>query len=241
MELTPPGSRTITVVLARTQLHSVQAIKTDKVGNFLELDTDKYEPPSRHNKKGKKKGSNQKYKKGPDEKGKFKTFRILFHEQSPNKNDNEEQDLDSSDGDFGVIKKYMNVEEEGLISLHFRHFGLDQSRTRVRANVNKIDSFIKKRRQKLLVKENATLPWQGILCLIFGVVGLLLTLLIGQFWDETPKRQGGPGARRTGPSTTISNNRRTGVGSSSSSSTKPSFFYDSGRPSKYPPGYQKKY
>lgn len=230
LEMTPPGSRTITVVFSRTQLHSAQAIKTNGVGNFLEIDTDKYEPPRKH--KGKK-YSNKYNKKGPDEQGKYRTYRIKFHVVSPESNERTEED--TPDGDFEPVKKFMNREEDGTYSLHMRHFGLSQSRTRVRANVNKVESYIKKRRQKLLLKENATLPWQGILCLVFGLMGFLLSLLIGQFWDEAPKRQGGPGARRSGaagarPSTTAGKN-------------KPTFVYDSGRPSKYPSGYQyqKKY
>ncbi|KAG7357276.1 hypothetical protein IV203_001964 [Nitzschia inconspicua] len=225
LELTPPGSRTITVTFARTQLHSAQAIKTDSSGNFLEIDNDKYEPPRKN--KGKSYGVNKYNKKGPDEQGRYRTYRIKFSESSPESTERTEED--APDGNFGPVKKYLNQEEDGTYSLHMRHFGLSQSRTRVRANVNKVDSYIKKRRQKLLLKENATLPWQGILCLVFGLMGFLLTLLIGQFYDETPKRQGGPGARRTG----------TGV----KSVKNPTFVYDSGRPSKYPPGYQyqKKY
>jgi hypothetical protein len=228
LQVTPPGSRTITIVLARTQLHSAQAIKTDSGGAFLEIDTDKYEPPRKH--KGKQ-YSNHYNKKGPDERGRYRTYRIKFHEISPESNERTDEDV--PDGDFEPVKKFLNREEDGTYSLHMRHFGLSQSRTRVRANVNKVESYVKKRRQKLLLKENATLPWQGILCLVFGLLGFLLSLLIGQFWDETPKRQGGPGVRRSGASGTRS--------SANSGKTKPTFVYDSGRPSKYPPGYQKKY
>ena len=219
--MTPPGSRTITVIFARTQLHSAQAIKTDSYGNFLEVDTDKYEPPKR---KGKK--YNKSYnKKGPDEQGRYKSYRIKLHETTPEGSDENNEEV--QDGDFSPIKDYLQKDEEdGTYFLHFRHFGLTQSRTRVRANVNKVESYIKKRRQKLLIKENATLPWQGILCLIFGLMGFLLTLLVGQFWDESPKRQGGPGARRS-----------VGAKPVSSSKKKPTFVYDTGRPSKLPQGY----
>ena len=78
-----------------------------------------------------------------------------------------------------------------------RHFGLSQTRMRVRSNVNKVESYIKRRRQKLLLKESATLPWQGILCLVFGLVFFLLVILLGQFFEEEPRKQGGPGSRRS--------------------------------------------
>ena len=224
--MTPPGSRTITVVFARTQLHSAQAIKTDSIGTFIEIDNDKYEPPKRG--KGKK-SYNKKYSthKGPDSEGRYKTYRVKFLPESPD--DPKRTDEDAPDGDFKSVMQYLNREEDGTLSMHFRHFGLSQSRTRVRSNVNKIESYIKKRRQKLLLKESATLPWQGILCLVFGLLGFLLTILIGQFWDEPPKKQGGPGARRsTSTRTSVSNSKQ-----------KPTFVYDTGRPSKYPPGYKK--
>mmetsp|Transcript_126780 Transcript_126780/g.189134 ORF Transcript_126780/g.189134 Transcript_126780/m.189134 type:complete len:318 (+) Transcript_126780:203-1156(+) len=221
LEVTPPGTRTATVVFSRFQLHSAQPIKTDKSGNFLMIDTSKYEPPRA---KGKKKGKTGSYK-GPDEDGNYKSYSLKFREKSPDDVEKSEEDVE--DGDFSIVKKYLASDpngEEGVHVLHMRQFGLAQSRTRIRSTLNKVESYIKKRRQKLVVKESATLPWQGILCLIFGLMGVMLTLLIGQFWEEPPKRHGGPGMRRT---------------PAKSSNKKPTFVVDTGRPSKYPPGYKK--
>ncbi|KAL3906199.1 MAG: hypothetical protein SGILL_009366 [Bacillariaceae sp.] len=230
LEMTPPGRRTISVVFSRTQLQSAQAIKTDSNGNYLQVDTEKYEPPKR-GQKGKKYSYN---KKGPDEKGRYRSYRIKFHETSPEGHDENNEEVE--DGDFSPLKEWLiKDEEDGMYFMHFRHFGLTQSRTRVRANVNKVESYVKRRRQKLLIKENATLPWQGILCLIFGLMGFLLTLLVGQLWDETPKRHGGPGTRRSSAAARSSATSRSSVGSARKS--KPSFVYDSGRPSKIPQGY----
>ena len=225
LEVTPPGSRTSTVVFSRFQLHSSQAIKTDKAGNFLSIDTSKYEPPRA--KKGKKKNKSGSYK-GPDENGEYKSYSLKFRDRSPDDANKSEEDV--PDGDFGPIAQYLNDDpdgESGVQVLHMRKFGLAQSRTRVRSNMNKVESYIKKRRQKLVIKESATLPWQGILCLVFGLMGLMLTLLIGQFWDETPKKQGGPGIRRRTPAKRPSGKQN------------PRFVVDTGRPSKYPPGYKK--
>jgi hypothetical protein len=224
LELTPPGGRTNTVVFSRNQLHSSQATKTDKAGNFLEVDTSKYEPPRRDGKGKKKKYSTGSYK-GPDDKGEYKSYSIKFRMKSPD--DVEKTEDDVPDGDFSPVANYMNKEEDMYV-LHMRQFGLSHSRTRIRSMNNKIDSYLKRRRQKLIVKESANLPWQGILCLIFGLLGFMLTLLIGQFWEETPKRHGGPGTRRTPVKTKTSTRER------------PSFVVDTGRPSKYPPGYQHK-
>jgi hypothetical protein len=217
--LTPLGGRTKTVIFSRNQLHSSQATKTDKAGNFLEADTAKYSPPRRD---GKKKKYNTGSYKGPDEKGEYKSYALKFRMKSPD--DVEKTEDDVADGDFSQVLQYMHLEDD-LYVLHMRQFGLFHSATRIRSMINKIDSYLKRRRQKLIVKESANLPWQGIVCLIFGLLGLMLTLLIGQFWEETPKRQGGPGTRRTPMKT---------------SRERPKFVVDTGRPSKYPPGYQPK-
>jgi hypothetical protein len=83
-----------------------------------------------------------------------------------------------------------------------RKMNIYQSRRRVKSTVQKIDSYIKRRRHKLTVKESTPPSWQGILLLVVGIFGIVLTALIGQFSesDETPKRrQGGPGTRAQTP------------------------------------------
>ncbi len=196
LEVTPPGTSAMTVVFPREQLHSAQAIKTDKEGNYLSLDTDKYEPPERKKKKKKYKNSSKPSwnSKGPDSQGRYKTYRINFLKERP---ENETRKNALEFADFSKVEKYIMNTENDMYALHFRHFGLSQSRMRIKSGVNKVESYVRKRRQKLVVREAANLPWQGILCLVFGLVGVLLTLLIGQFYEEEPRRQGGPGARRS--------------------------------------------
>lgn len=202
-------------------MNAAQAIKTDNAGNFLSIDSSKYEPPGRN--KGKKKYKSGSYK-GPDEKGEYKSYMVKFLAQTPEGVEKTEDDV--ADGDFSTVAKYMKFDEEtNSYSLYMRQFGLTQSRTRVRSMVNKVESYVKKRRAKLVLKESSTLPWQGILCLVFGLLGVMLTLLIGQFWDEAPKKTVGPGTRRTP--------------NKQQHRQKPTFVVDTGRPSKYPPGYKK--
>ena len=237
MQLTPPGIRTQTLIFPREQLHSAQATKVDKSGKFLSVDTSKYEPPQR----GKKGKNKKKYKsgsyKGPDENGLYSSYAIKFHPESPQLPEKENSEDAIPDADFSKLEQYFERERTDaggfVYALHMRTFGLAQSRTRIRSMVNKVESYMKRRRQKLLVKESAPLPWQGLLFLIFGLLGLMLTLLIGQFWEEAPRRQGGPGARRS----TIHSPR------SPTKGKRPTFVVDTGRPSKYPPGYNynKKY
>ena len=65
-----------------------------------------------------------------------------------------------------------------------RKFRVASSRRRLRTMVQKVSSYIKRRRQKLIVKENAPPSWQGILMLVLGLVGFLLSILLGQLWEE---------------------------------------------------------
>lgn len=222
----------MTVVFPREQLHSAQAIKTDKEGNFLSIDTDKYEPPQ------KRKTKKKKYKqhktgwsnKGPDELGRYKTYRMNFLKENP-ESINSGYKKDTLDyADFSEVRDYITISENDMFSIHFRHFSLSQSRMRVRSGINKVESYVKRRRQKLLIKESANLPWQGILCMVFGLVGTLLTLLVGQFWEEAPRRQGGPGTRRSHQKAKSSYRSTT-----NSVKRKPS------RPTKSTTGYHKNY
>lgn len=200
---------------------SAHAIKCDKSGNFISFDTSKYEPPNR-----KKKGKKSPYSyKGPDENGEYRSYGLKFKiSTAGDEQESSSDDEKVPDGDFTSVKNYLSLEEDGQhYMLYMRQFGLAQSRTRIRSNINKVESYVRKRRQKLVLKESATLAWQGIVCLVFGLLGIMLTLLVGQFWDEPPKRHGGPGARRSIPK----------------KQEQPKFFVDTGRPSKYPPGYKK--
>jgi len=193
LEITPPGTRTMTVIFPRSQLHNAHAIKTDKNGKFVAMDTLRDKPLDPRRKKKKNKGNPDWHNKGPDSQGRYGTYEIKFWKKSP-ESDNKDN---FKDADFAEVKDYFREIGDDMYGLSFRHFSLSQSRMRVRSNVNKVESYVKRRRQKLLIKESATLPWQAILCLVFGLVGTMLTCLIGQFWDDEPRRQGGPGARRS--------------------------------------------
>lgn len=74
-----------------------------------------------------------------------------------------------------------------------RKFNLGQTKRRTRTMKGKIDSYINLKRHQLIIKENAAVSWKGILALVFGLFLLMLTFLIGQFYEEPTTRQmGGP-------------------------------------------------
>jgi hypothetical protein len=68
-----------------------------------------------------------------------------------------------------------------LIVRQFRAFA---TRRRIRTMISKITSYTKKRRQKLVVKESSAPCWQGVLMLVLGLIGCLLSVLLGQLWQE---------------------------------------------------------
>lgn len=196
------------MVFPRSQLIRAEAMKVTKDGTFVSLSPrldDFVDPPAKG--KGKKKKTTS--YKGPDQNSHYPSYRITLRDASNNKQANSEQTGDSVDGSaepedvsLAAVDAFMERGEGDERTIIIRQFGIQQSRRRVKTTAQKIDSYIKRRRHKLTVKENAPPSWQGILMLVLGLFGLLLSLLIGQFWDEaTPtRRQSGPGARsRTTP------------------------------------------
>ena len=196
-------------------------MKVTKAGTFVSLSPrldDFVDPP----KKGKKKTTTS--YKGPDNNGHYPSYRITLRDASNNQQQrSSEQTGDSVDGGAEIVEDvslapldaFLERGEGDERSIIIRQFGIQQSRRRVKTTAQKIDSYVKRRRHKLTVKENAPPSWQGILLLVLGLFGLLLSLLIGQFWEEAAptRRQSGPGARsRTTPGM---QGRRSQYGSSS--------------------------
>ncbi|KAL7557647.1 hypothetical protein ACA910_001251 [Epithemia clementina (nom. ined.)] len=66
--------------------------------------------------------------------------------------------------------------------------------------VQKVDSYAKRRRHKLLVKENTAPDWKAVLMFVFLGCTFLISLLLALFWEEdealAAQRQAGPGARQ---------------------------------------------
>jgi hypothetical protein len=82
-------------------------------------------------------------------------------------------------------------------------FGARHSQRRVRSMINKIDTYIKFRRQKLVIIETATPAWQGIVLIVMGTVTVLITCTLGQFTNDTDyyyqqqQQYRGPGMRNS--------------------------------------------
>jgi hypothetical protein len=192
---------------ARRQLIEAQAIKVDSGGKFVKLDdaTDPYLLYRNTEKKGYKKSNyKREYAGGPDKEGYYDSYHLVLR---PAKSDEDYEDVkkEGEEGDddrvedstFDAIKEYTTMDNEGRLVISMRRFSLGQTRRRTRTLVNKVDAYVKQRRHKLTIKENASVSVWGILQLVVGLIMLLLTVLLGQFMEEPkPRRHGGPGARR---------------------------------------------
>jgi len=210
LDVTPRGNKgTTTIQFPRRQLVRVESVKTDKRGMFVAV-SPRLDDFNDVKKGGKGPGSMNKQKtsyKGPDLDGNYPSYRIVLRDGGNNKqrrNDDDDDDDDavfSKETDLSPIRTHA-MYSDGDLSLIMRKFKIHQSRRRVTTVVKKIDSYIKNRRQRLVIKENSAPCWQGIVCMIIGLLGFLLSLLLGQFWDgedylsKASGRQGGPGARR---------------------------------------------
>lgn len=189
LKITPPGRLgTIKVEFSRQQIVKSVAIKIDKQGNFVKLDNSPTIPMY----SGKRKGKYKSNSKGPDREGLYDSYTLVLRDGAPESSSNEyEASLDT-------IKQFTHPEEGGNnenLVLSMRRFNFGQTRRRTKTMVSKVDAYLKHRRHQLTIKENSPLSWQGIVGLVLGLFGFLLTCLIGQFWDE-PNQVGGPGARR---------------------------------------------
>lgn len=207
LQITPRGRRgTITVDFARRQLLSAVPIKVDANGVFVKRDDSDPYAHSRntYNKKGKKK-YRPGFEKGPDKEGNYDSYHLVLQPlQSTETNEEkaaggtqEENDDSVPPSDFEAIQEFTRKDEDGQLVLQMRTFNLGETRRRTRIMVNKVDAYIKKRRHRLVLKENAGLSFTGIFSMVLGLFICCLTVLLGQFVEEPPRRrQGGPGARR---------------------------------------------
>lgn len=199
----------------RRQLVDSLAVKTDRDGTFVSAHPPLTEAFSRNQgKKGKHATSASAHYKGPDADGYYTSYAIILRDQATAdrlvESPEQETAPDGAGGedepakttplpavDLAPLADYLQDLGEGQYRLIMKLHQLGQSKRRVRTILTKIESYIKRRRQSLLVKEHGAPSWQGVLGIVLGIVGFLLTILIGQFWEEDDRPPpGGPGARR---------------------------------------------
>ena len=208
--------RTVKLDLARRQFTAVYAVKATDEGGFVSANPDLNpgtwirDPIER--KKAQKKRNRELNYKGPDSDGNYLSYALVFQDKGANDNDKNTAAASPAEGEGGMadmsLKKILpfceTTDTPGELRLIVRQFRIAQSKRRVRMMMTKIESYIRKRRQKLVIKETAAPSWQGLCAVIFGLIGFLITLLMGTFFDDDDafsdakrRRQSGPGVRRS--------------------------------------------
>ena len=216
LKFASPGRyKKISIEIPRHQLTASAAIKVSSSGEVKEDKVNMNEEwrsiqKKSNGKKGKKNSAINSHR-GPDENGNYLSYALIFKDKTSfvktkNAEDDEIKaeklsDLESNEKDLSaLVCKFGDRLENGDIRINMRQFGCTQTHRRVRNMTSKMDSYIAKRRQKLSIRESAPANWQAILLVVLGLIGFLLSLLIGLFWDENDehhkKKEGGPGTRR---------------------------------------------
>lgn len=193
IQVTPPGGfKTTELKFSRRQLVKSQPIKVDKDNNFVRIDTG----PQMHHYSAQARKKKRKNKGGPDIDGNYDSYTVVL--RPPIVNEDLEDESGQYETDLSSLEQFTEQEEgtENRV-LAMRKYNFGQTKRRTRTMTSKLDSYIQQRRHQLVIKENASLSWKGVLAMVFGIFFLLLTFLIGQFFEEENSTTRGPGTRRT--------------------------------------------
>jgi len=230
----------IRLTVPRNQILGAKPAKVNKEGVIVNDNVDinsewKYQTNNGGSgKKGNKKNS-QNYK-GPDKDGNYLTYIVTVQDidlkqdaerKLKEQNGDQTQQMEESRAvDLAPIRPFLvkasTKSDEGKDNnnppqeyrIVMRQNGINQTRRRVRNMVQKIDSYAKKRRHKLVVKESASPDWRGVLMLVLGGCSFLLSLLLALFWEDEEshsRQQSGPGARKRHPQQHQSSNNKNGT------------------------------
>lgn len=195
VQVTPWGrAKTTSLSIARSQLARVETVATTYDGVYINSNPN-IKTETRYDHRGGKYNKKSGASKGPDLDGNYVSYALYLkdetsfaYQRSQGGNGAETKPADNNSEhpivDLQPLKKFMEVTEDGSYRLSVRKFGMQQSRRRVRTMFAKIDSYIHRRRQKLVMKESKSPSVLAIIMMVGGLVGLLLTLLIGAFWED---------------------------------------------------------
>lgn len=207
----------VKLTVSRSQLIQALAVRTLKDGSFVSDDkvsTDNHSRQHQNNKGKSKSKKNSSSYKGPDSEGYYISYGVYLRDKDARTDENNASpnSADIPPVSLAPLLEYLTPvkDQEGQYRLTMSHFGNFQSRRRVRTMVQKTTSYVKRRRQKILIKESRPPSWQGIVMVVIGIIGTLLSILLGQVWEEedltrrpkkpvvrhSQQRPGGPGARK---------------------------------------------
>uniref|UniRef100_A0A7S4T0E0 Uncharacterized protein n=1 Tax=Ditylum brightwellii TaxID=49249 RepID=A0A7S4T0E0_9STRA len=206
------------VFIDRSQIVRADHVKVNMEGQVMRSTGNS---PAYTKKKGKK------FSNGPDENGWYHAYSILLNEYPTNSNFDDDSiikgidNLVGSEREAEVYRRRMAKKEKQPKLSHElkefitdspltkttqfifmpRLFNLHQTTRRAASAVTKINSYVKKRKDNITIREQAHISWQGLVAVLLGVFSLLLSLILGQFWEpevsNKKHKMGGPGARKT--------------------------------------------
>ena len=197
IKIVPIGrKRGVRLNFSRLQLKNAYPVRTTRDGKYVDNNVSAHESDL-SNKKGKK----PKYSsyKGPDKDGYYLSYALIFQEKgSFDANTTQSLPQEEQPQDLSPLYPFVEHTDEGL-RMVVGQFKRGVTKRRTRTMVQKISSYVSRRRSKLLVKENAAPSWVAVLMMVVGLVGFLLALLLGQFWEEDLVKNPlkGPGVRRS--------------------------------------------
>jgi hypothetical protein len=208
LSILPKGwNRQHKIDFPRRQLINTMAIKTDSNGKYIDANPSLTDDLRFHTINNNKNGRSAAYRsstyRGPDDHGHYTSYAIVLAMHDPNhySDPNASASLPPAQqmADLQPLLEDHYVERlddnSTSVRLILRQFQMGQSKRRVRTMIAKIDGYIQRRRTQLIAKENAPPGWQGVLMIVVGIMGFLLTCLLGQFWEETDSYHGRGGAR----------------------------------------------
>lgn len=86
------------------------------------------------------------------------------------------------------LYEWAEVLGEGHFMVVMRKYNIGHRKRRVTSLMRSMMNYIEGKRERIVVRENRNIVWQGILGIVLGMFSFLLSLLVGQFWEPVEKK-----------------------------------------------------
>jgi len=209
LTISPPPNRgaKTKVKFHRDQIVRSDVVRTDVDGNVRSTEavgsTSSSWADSGRGGGGSKKGKYGKYGKyaaggyngqlGPDENGLYESYVLILKEREPTAfagdggasatDPNSEQT--TTERNLAPLFAHVEPNEStGEYKVDMRMFNRGQTRRSASTMATRINAYTRNRRHKLVLRENRNVPWQGVVMIVVGILSAVLSLLLGQLWEE---------------------------------------------------------
>jgi hypothetical protein len=84
------------------------------------------------------------------------------------------------------LHKWSEVgKDDGQYFVIMRKYSIGHRKRRVTSLMRSINNYMDNKRQRIILRENRNVSWKGVVGLVLGIFSFLLSILIGQFWNES--------------------------------------------------------